>query len=302
MSIMQNRSYKTVTEALSVVSKNLNLPLGKTRSLYYDPRSYRGNMPGVVSEAMKELGFVRIPGNNSFKARADRVKERLNAIPADAKAKTLRDIADALGISQQTVQNAFCKSAQGRLSQSLLSSIQEAAKRMDYVSPMTPEGKKRTQERLNAVRQAHFWKGGNFHTKEEEVARMRQLREEGYSNMEIAKKIGRSYQTVRKSIGTQPTDMTLHTKAMSGAARTKKTQERKVYVADHTIRAYNDTLQEINTLRNDAKALLEKADSLEKKLVTQLPDVKKAQKVATLPLLTIEPAINLASAQPTTIQ
>lgn len=300
MSTMQNRSYKTVKRALTAVAAELGISFDAARNAYYTPDKYSEGTHNSVVKAMQKMGYAI---EKRLISRPYPSFLKMKEIPEGARATTLQEVAEILGIGASTVRKCFAApNPNSRVHPDTKKAILEACKKLGYIHPRSVAGKQRTQERLNAVRQAHFWKGGNFHSKEEEVARMRQLREEGYSNMEIAKKIGRSYQTVRKSIGTQPTDMTLHTKAMSGAARTKKTQERKVYVADHTIRAYNNTLQEINTLRNDAKALLEKADSLEKTLKDTLPDVKKAQKVATLPLLTIEPAINLASAQPTTIQ
>lgn len=299
MSTMMINNPKNATEALSLIANNLGISYYSARSMYYDPRSYKGDVKLQVQKNMEAFGFAPKKRDRTC-SRAQMVRERLNAIPEGTKANTMREIAEHLGISHQTVRNALCASSSLRMSDEMVSVIKEAVQKLDFVSHRSAEGKQRTIDRLNAVRRARFYYGGNFHSEAEEIARMRQLREEGYTNMQIATKVGRSYHCVLAKIGKQPADMTANSKVSSGIEKARKYQDRKLYVANHTIRVYNSTLDEIRKLREEADMLKSKADKLERDMAKLEPEVKKALKIATVPLQQV--AADLANAEPTTLQ
>ena len=75
------------------------------------------------------------------------------------------------------------------------------------------------------------WYNGNFKTHAEEIAHMKELREQGYNNVEIAKMVGRNLNTVYKDIGKQPKIMTELSKQLAGERRVKMNQNRKIAVA-----------------------------------------------------------------------
>ena len=93
------------------------------------------------------------------------------------------------------------------------------------------------------------WHNGNFKTKEEEIARMKELRAMGYSNTEIAAAIGRSVETVRKDIGKQDRELWRQNVAMAQKYRAQKNAARKQYVVNKPIREYNRKVEAHNKLK-----------------------------------------------------
>ena len=61
----------------------------------------------------------------------------------------------------------------------------------------------------------------------EVIEQMRRLRENGFTNREIAEKVGCAYNTVVEKIGPQPKEMTLESIRRSGLARRTKDSVRK---------------------------------------------------------------------------
>lgn len=300
MSTIANRL--NVTEALSIVAENLGISSAKARCMYYDPSAYKEKGENPVAKAMSDMGFIVAKNKRRTPEKTDVIRQRMLAIPEGVKAKNYKDVAQILGIPYQTVRNAMSTSVHNRYSTDLCSIVHDACEKLDVVSPRSPEGKVKAKERYLHMLRSRYYQGGNFHTEAEEIQRMQKLREEGYTNIEISRKVGRSYTTVLKKLGYQPKDMTENSMAKSGEARARKNQERKVYTANHTILAYNDTVHEIRSLRDEAKVLLDKAEYLEKKLEESVHSVKAAQKIGTLAVEDVrmhQEMQDLASVSPT---
>ena len=134
------------------------------------------------------------------------------------------------------------------------------------------------------------WFGGNFATKEEETARMKELREMGYSNKEISEKVGRSYSSVWHRIGKQDPELTKQNVAMAHHIRAQKNAARKQYAINKPIREYNRRVEQ----HNQMKAELNK---LQTELLTEKPAIVQAAQTK------IDfPMIDLHTVQPTALQ
>ena len=134
------------------------------------------------------------------------------------------------------------------------------------------------------------WFGGNFNTREEETARMKELREMGYSNKEIADKIGRSYAMVYNNLGKQDPILSKQNVAMSQHIRAQKNAARKQYVVNKPIREYNAKVEAHNKLKAEVARM-------EKELKPQTPAIEKAAQTK------IDfPLVDLHTLQPTALQ
>ena len=139
-----------------------------------------------------------------------------------------------------------------------------------------------------------FYFNGCFHSRAEEQERMMQLREEGYSNMEIAQKIGRHYNTVLLAIGYQPEEMTKKNHMMGQKIRAQKNASRKQYVVNEKVTEYNRKVEECKQKQIELTALqltvtnMEKAIQKDKKKVTRL-----AQKTVKCPDIEL-PVVQIA--------
>lgn len=208
----------------------------------------------------------------------EKIQQVIPTLTHSEKPVTMRDIAAKLGVSFRTVQRAFAKT-DGR-NQEVAQAIRTAAQIMGYIPGRS---KPRT------VKPDKFWHSGNFLSRDAEIARMRQLRAEGYTNAEIARKLGRSYGTVYNTIGKQDAAMTKMSVQMAGAARAQKSAVRAAYVRNKPIAAYNAKVQELTDLRA-------KVNALETELAAAKPAIDKAAaKVVEMPV------VALANLQPTAL-
>lgn len=134
------------------------------------------------------------------------------------------------------------------------------------------------------------YRNGNFKTREEEVTRMKELRARGYSNLEIAKAIGRTYLTVLHAIGKQDRELWKQNVAMAAHIRAQKNAARKQYVVNKPIREYNKRVEEHNALKA-------KVAQMEAELKPQIPVVEKVAQIK------IDfPMVDLHTVQPTALQ
>lgn len=132
--------------------------------------------------------------------------------------------------------------------------------------------------------------GGNFATKEEETSRMEELRAAGYSNHEIAVKIGRSHYCVLRRIGKQDIELSIQNRNMGQHIRAQKNAARKQYVLNKPIREYNAKVE----AHNKMKAEIAK---MEAELRPQTPAIEKAAQIK------IDfPLVDLRTVQPTALQ
>ena len=196
---------------------------------------------------------------------------------------TTLDIANEFEVSCQTVRSILAPSSKTNSERAI--EIRNYAKKMGYMNNLfrkqctmcgttfIAKGKsqkychecgikakaERNKKDLKAYRirqkAKKYWHNGCFHTQEEEVKRMKQLRSEGYSNAEIAKKIGRAYDTVRRVIGSQPNEMTRQNIAIGKKIQAQKNAARKQYVINQPIIEYNRKVEELNKVKEELDAL-----------------------------------------------
>ena len=154
-------------------------------------------------------------------------------------------------------------------------------------------GYKSVAERKEAAkkeRAAHtWWKGGCFHEREEERSRMLELRADGYSNKEIAKKVGRTAMTVRRNIGSQPAEMTKVNRQTAQHIRAYKSAARKMAVSNTKIAAYNEKVERHNKIKVELALL-------EKDLLKNKPNIEA---IAAAPIAV--PPVDLHAVQPTAL-
>ena len=180
---------------------------------------------------------------------------------------TARDIAEKLGVKVSTVYNCFSKTP--TLSAKTIAKVRATAEEMGY----DPKLARKVRRPLRKYET--FYRNGNFHTKEEEVAHMLALREKGFSNAEIAKKIGRGYLMVLKSIGAQPEDMTKANRIHGQEYRAAETARRKAYVESHKVAVHNETVCKLNELTEKMNANMAEIRELRKAIATTESDIRK---------------------------
>lgn len=134
---------------------------------------------------------------------------------------TARRIAMELNMNKSTVSNILCGNK--NYADATIAKVMDFAKSVGYDAEI---GKHHKTHR--AAKKEKFWFGGNFHTKSEEIAHMNLLRDEGFTNAEIARKIGRSYGTVRYNIGLQPKSYTERSRIRACEIRHAKTVDRRM--------------------------------------------------------------------------
>lgn len=202
---------------------------------------------------------------------------------------TINDIAEEFGVSKNTVKIYLSGTSQANFEKAI--NIREYAKRMGYEpsnhkkrrfndknciccgKTFTPANGKqkhcpecgtnaraeymkvKDKRRREKKRAESYWFNGNFHTKAEETKRMEELRKQGFSNAEIAKKIGRGRQTVYDRIGKQPKEMTMQNIAIGKKIQAQKNAARKQYVINQPIIEYNKKVEEMNKVKAELDAL-----------------------------------------------
>ena len=202
---------------------------------------------------------------------------------------TARDIAAALHLNLNTVRVYLKGNGAGATAQR----VREYAKEIGYNPQMALKyGRIHGHEikKTGKVKIESYYHNGNFHTKEEEIARMLELREQGFSNAEIAKKIGRHSVTVFKKIGKQDEEMTRQNLAMGARIRAQKNAARKLYIVNKKVVEYNKKVEKHNKMKAELNIL-------QLELLEQKPTIEQtAQTVIEVPM------IDLRTVQPTALQ
>ena len=200
---------------------------------------------------------------------------------------TMKDIAKALNLPIGTVHGYLAKNPTAPFRPgSKVALVRETAKKMGY----NPAAARAYARKTKDGRTVKNWYGGNFKSRQEETARMNELRDLGYSNAEIAKAIGRGYLCVLRNIGKQDPELSNQNRAMAQHIRAQKNAARKQYVLNKPIREYNKRVEEHNKL----KAQVAK---MEAELKPQTPIVEKAAQTK------IDfPLVDLHTVQPTALQ
>lgn len=200
---------------------------------------------------------------------------------ASVRPVTAKDVAEKLGKSAYSVAWYLGNKQSKDLQTPTAILVRKTAQEMGY---------KPRNEWTHTERSAKFYWNGNFHTKEEEIARMQELRAKGYSNAEIAKLVGRTYESVRRNIGKQDPELSRQNVAMAHHIRAQKNAARKLYVLNKPIREYNKRVDEHNKMKAELA-------QLQLELLEQKPIIEQAAQTK------IDfPLVNLATVQPTALQ
>lgn len=199
----------------------------------------------------------------------------------NARPVTAKDVAAKLGKSAYSVAWYLGNEQSKDLQTPTAILVRKTAQEMGY---------KPRNEWTYAERPAKFYWNGNFHTKEEEVARMKELRAQGYSNAEIAKAIGRTRDTVWRSIGKQDPELAKQNVAMAAHIRAQKNAARKQYVLNKPIREYNKKVEAHNKMKAELNLL-------QMELLTEKPEIMKAAQTEIK-----FPMVDLKTLQPTALQ
>ena len=154
-----------------------------------------------------------------------------------------RNIAEALGISQATVSYGLKNG---------ISYIVDKAAELGYIS----------ESDKVLAKAKHRYYGGNFTSKEEEVERMKELRSQGYSNAEIAAKVGRSAVTVFKAIGKGDPALAKMNRIRACHHRAEKNRDRRAYIVAKKVLEYYDKKNEYIEALKKAAALKEEVQKL----------------------------------------
>ena len=199
----------------------------------------------------------------------------------NARPVTAKDVAEKLGKSAYSVAWYLGNKQSKDLQTPTAILVRKTAQEMGY---------KPRKEWTHAERPAKFYWNGNFHTKEEEVARMKELRAQGYSNAEIAKAIGRTRDTVWRSIGKQDPELAKQNVAMASHIRAQKNAARKQFVINKSIAQYNAKVEKHNKMKAELNAL-------QVELLTEKPEIMKAAQTEIK-----FPMVDLKTLQPTALQ
>lgn len=203
---------------------------------------------------------------------------------------TAKMIAEKLGMNVGTVRVCMRKNTLG-MSKEKVDLVRKTAEEMGY-DPKTVCALSsrnywaKTAEERKARKEASYLLTHNFPSKEAETKRMQYLRAQGYSNKEIAQKVGRCTETVYRRIGAQAQDMSAENRIQGQKNRAARNAQRRQYVADHTVRTYNGVVTELA----DVKTRVAKLESEVQQLKPAAIQASKISTVKMIEDLSIAPA------------
>lgn len=219
-----------------------------------------------------------------------------NTLSTPVKVITARDIAEKLGMGLTTIHNCLTGYTCGYAKETV-EKIQTTAKEMGYDPKKARSHRRNLSVSKTEKPKKHYW-GGNFYSREEEITRMTELRNEGYSNAEIAKKIGRTYECVLYNIGKQPADMTSAKHSEAQRIRRVKESNRKAFVESHKVAVHNDTVRKVNELTEKMNANMAEIRELRKvhdemvaAIATTESDIRKIAEKMGLEVMEIKPVV-----------
>ena len=201
---------KEMAAAMNLSETTLKTYLTKNRNLPAQTKA---------KEAAMAMGWV--PSYRNRVSTEDLLRHVQEVIPTLKKMDvpvTGKMVADKLRIATQTFWRAY-KNTDPRKKE-LEQAVRTAAQIMGFIPG---------RRKPHTVKPVTFWWGGNYHSHTDELARMKQLRDEGFTNAEIARKIGRAYTTVLNNIGKQPAMMTDRSHSLAGTFRKQTAAARAAY-------------------------------------------------------------------------
>jgi len=195
--------------------------------------------------------------------------ERFGYIPGRKKKRSkpsgyvsAKDIAQRTGYAVSTVYNAL-ESTPNRLPAATVQKIRDAAKEMGY-NPARYQPPHTGKQNPHA-----YLKHSNFPSPEVEKERMEILRKQGYTNEEIAQKIGKSYLHVLTKLGAQPKAITHMSLTAAAADRRFRKQLRERYQLQGMLEEYIAAEAELEQMKA-------KESALKAKIVELKPHVDRA--------------------------
>ena len=195
---------------------------------------------------------------------------------------TQRDIAKAVGVSRNTVANVIIGFPHDiHYSAETKKKVLDAAKELGYIRHIIADRDEPFRIKVGKPEE-HFYHSGNFHSREEEVQHMRYLRAKGYTNAEIAKKVGRSYWMVWSAIGNQPEEYTKMSKKLTGKRISSANAARRALANRARIDELSEKLAKLDhegeQLAREQEALSAKisANNAERNSVTSILNALKA--------------------------
>lgn len=162
-------------------------------------------------------------------------------------------IANEMGIAPSTVRTMLSPASQNKYKRDKVEAVESRAKELGYYDKASKSHDKSD----------HLYCNGNFKTHNEEVARMKEMRAHGYSNAEIAKRIGRAVLTVRRNIGAQPKDMTEMNRVLGQKKRAQRNAERREYLIRHEINEHNANVDKLNQMAEQMTDCMAQLSSLQ---------------------------------------
>lgn len=204
-----------------------------------------GELIGVSKSNLKKYYHGK-QGSPEITAYVRAAAERFGYVPGrpghyKRNGATAKDIAERTGYAVGTVYNALGNTPCA-LAKSTVQKIKKAAAEMGY----DPTG---YQPPFTGGRNPHaFLQFSNFPSPEVEKERMEILRKQGYSNPEIAKKIGKSYMHVYMTLGTQPGAITKARHAAAAANRYLRARQRERYQLEGAVQEYNQIKSQLEQI------------------------------------------------------
>ena len=228
-----------------------------------------------------------------------------NPMTSRRKSVTTADVAKAAGVCKDTVSRILSNGPKLNVfSPETIDRVRKAAQDLGYVT--------RTERRIRseAAKAQSYYRNGNYHTREEEIARMNQLRAEGYSNREIAGVTGRSVVTVHRNLGSQPLDMTKMNVTEGQRNRRRRDEKRKTYVMTHEINQHNELVEKIERLNADINIaeqqlirLRHEQAEMTQQISSNIPHIRKLSEKVGVPMKELPSVqVSLSDLVPTVIQ
>ena len=198
---------------------------------------------------------------------------------------TIFELSQAVGCSASVVNNVFLGTR--KVSKELTAQVLKKAEEIGFV--YRPHMKREDRIAFEAAEKERRFslRYAGFKNVEEQNQYMKAMRTMGYSNVQIARKVGLTDKTVLRRIGSQPEDMSRDNRIAGQKHRAAENQRRRIYVDTHLVRTYNNMVMECGKIREQAAELVSKADELTKEIIKMQPQVAKAtlstEKPAQLP-------------------
>lgn len=194
---------------------------------------------------------------------------------------TLRDVAAKAGVSVTTASACASPDRSKKYAKATIEKVKAAIEALNY----DPKKVLRTSAANARAKKYNSPANSVFASRDAETAAMEQLRRSGYSNNQIAKKCGVSYNTVVNRIGAQPKNMTLANKRLAQRHASAQRKIRLHLAQQNTISEYNAKVKSFNAEIEKLKVAYDQINSLK-------TEAGKASKACKTPLVQINTLVS----------